>query len=30
MKRTRYSEEQIIHCPPGDLCCKHGLSEGTF
>lgn len=38
MKRTRYSEEQIIsilsehdtgaRC--ADLCRKHGMSEGTF
>ena len=38
MKRTRYSEEQIIgiltehdagsKC--ADLCRKHGMSEGTF
>jgi len=38
MKRTRYSEEQIIGilreheagAKCADLCRKHGMSEGTF
>lgn len=38
MKRTRYSEEQIFGilaeheagAKSADLCCKHGMSEGTF
>lgn len=38
MKRTRYSEEQIIGtltehdagAKYADLCRKHGMSEGTF
>ncbi len=38
MKRTRYSEEQIIGilaeheagAKSADLCRKHGMSEGTF
>ena len=38
MKRTRYTEEQIISSQTedeagancADLCRKHGMSEGTF
>lgn len=38
MKRTRYTEEQIISilnehvagAKCADLCRKHGMSEGTF
>ena len=32
MKRSRFSEEQIIHCPAGDLWTKsaeRGYSEGA-
>ena len=38
MKKTRYTEEQIIGIlkesdagiPPGELCRKHGISQGTL
>ncbi len=38
MKKTRYTEEQIIGIlkeadagiAPGDLCPKHGISQGTL
>lgn len=38
MKRSRFTEEQIIGilkqaaagAKPGDLCRKHGVTEGTF